>query len=164
MDLGLARTFDMIELQEPMYLGLRVTSYSLEAGDGRHWQELGARKCMGHKAIVSFPRVTASMVRLNILSARGCPAISNFRIVSDSRVPAPNLALSKPATSDTEEEGHGPAKGNDDDMETRWCAVDDGQNHWWKVDLGKNYKLTDSEIIWEMGEPGTIYKYKIEVS
>lgn len=72
-----------------------------------------------------------------------------------------NLALGKTATSDSEENANPASKGNDGNINTRWCASDGAFNHWWKVDLGSNYNLTGTEVIWEKNKA---YKYKIEVS
>ncbi len=72
-----------------------------------------------------------------------------------------NLAAGKTATSDSEENGNAAQNGNDENLNTRWCAADGNENHWWKVDLGNSYNLTGTEIIWEKDKA---YQYKIEVS
>lgn len=72
-----------------------------------------------------------------------------------------NLASGKTVISDSVENGNPAANGNDGNINTRWCAADEGVNHWWQVDLGGNLDLTGTEIIWEKSK---VYKYKLEVS
>ena len=74
-----------------------------------------------------------------------------------------NLALSKPATTDSEQTslGNTASKGNDGNSSTRWSANDGLLNHWWKVDLGASYTLTGTKVIFQYARN---YKYKIEVS
>jgi alpha-L-fucosidase len=87
IDLGAKKHFNLIELQEPIQLGLRVTGYNLEIWDGNVWTSVATQQCIGHKAIVSFPPVDASRIRLNITSARACPAISAIEIYNDPSIP-----------------------------------------------------------------------------
>jgi len=83
VNLGSVKHFNMIELQEPIQLGLRVTGYTLEVWAGGDWKVVAARQCIGHEALVSFPPVDASRVRLNVTSARACPAIRSIRVYND---------------------------------------------------------------------------------
>lgn len=73
-----------------------------------------------------------------------------------------NLALGKTASSDSAESNNPASKGNDNDLNTRWCAGDSGENHWWKVDLGQNYNISGTQIIWE--KLNRAYQYKVETS
>lgn len=75
-----------------------------------------------------------------------------------------NVALNKPASTDSEEgsKGNTADKGNDGNTSTRWCANDGNRNHWWKVDLDALYDLVGSEVMWEFD--GTTYGYVIQVS
>ncbi len=74
-----------------------------------------------------------------------------------------NLALNKPSFADSEDtcEHNIACRGNDGNIITRWMAHDEDAGHWWKVDLGKEYNLTETEVVWEFNKA---YKYKIEVS
>jgi len=77
-------------------------------------------------------------------------------------MPRPNLATGKPAMADSFEAGNPPSGGNDENVTTRWCAVDGNLDHWWEVDLGRNYAdLSGVEVYWEAGGA---YQYRIEVS
>jgi alpha-L-fucosidase len=87
LDLGAVKHFNLVALQEPIQMGLRVTGYTLETWDGHNWNSVASGKCIGHQAIVSFPSVDASKIRLNITSARACPAISSIKIYNDPHVP-----------------------------------------------------------------------------
>lgn len=72
-----------------------------------------------------------------------------------------NIALDKPATSLSQENGNGTHNGNDGSYSTRWCAANSSANQWWRVDLGDNYDLSQYNINWEMA---AAYHYIIEVS
>ncbi len=73
-----------------------------------------------------------------------------------------NLAIGKTATSDSAESNNPASNGNDNSLNTRWCAADSRTNHWWKVDLGQNYDISGTQITWE--KVNRAYKYKIETS
>lgn len=73
-----------------------------------------------------------------------------------------NLALKKPAVSDSEKStGYSALKGNDGNIYSRWCANDAHAGHWWQVDLGEIYAITGSRVVFE--EEGN-YLYVIQVS
>ncbi len=74
-----------------------------------------------------------------------------------------NLALGKPASADASQSQElSPDKGNDGDINTRWCPPDNDSGHWWQVDLGAPKTLTGARVTWEFD--GAIYGYKIEGS
>jgi alpha-L-fucosidase len=60
--------------------GQRVQKYSIEIWSGKGWQSVAAAQAIGHKKIDIFPAVTASRVRLNILSSTGAAAIREFQL------------------------------------------------------------------------------------
>ncbi|MPQ43259.1 glycoside hydrolase domain-containing protein [Clostridium tarantellae] len=74
-----------------------------------------------------------------------------------------SVALNKPVTSSPSETayGRGPDKGNDGDLNTRWCANSGEAYHWWQVDLLDFYDINQVEIIWQYNE---VYGFAIEVS
>ncbi len=72
-----------------------------------------------------------------------------------------NIALNKPVTSSSQENGHGSENGNDGNSSTRWCASNSNANQWYIVDLGDNYDLFYYNINWEMP---AAYRYIVEVS
>ena len=57
---------------------------------------------------------------------------------------------------------HGPAYGNDGDINTLWIAWGGDEGNWWQADLGRNYELTGSELTFE--NSGHQWHYQIQVS
>lgn len=62
-------TFDRALTMEWLNDGQRVEHYRIEAWDGSSWKPLVEGHAIGHKKIDAFPPVTASRIRLNILSS-----------------------------------------------------------------------------------------------
>ena len=60
--------------------GQRVQKYSIDVWTGTEWKAVAGADAIGHKKIDSFPPVTASRVRLNILSTTDAAAIREFQI------------------------------------------------------------------------------------
>ncbi len=73
-----------------------------------------------------------------------------------------NVALDRPATADSQQNGTYAAKANDGDFNTTWFTGKPTLGNWWKVDLGKPRDLTGCRLMWH--DPGFCYQYKIEVS
>jgi len=73
-----------------------------------------------------------------------------------------NIALNKPAFSDSEDPEYPAKNANDGDNATLWRAADCKPNHWWTVDLGSTFDIHGTEIVWEKSD--AVYKYKIETS
>jgi len=80
-DLGKAKTFDCLMIQEAIQLGHRTTSWSAEySNDGANWTPVpnaSGKQSIGHKWIVRFDPLTASHIRLN-LAGRAPAAIHTF--------------------------------------------------------------------------------------
>jgi alpha-L-fucosidase len=96
VDLGGQQTFNVVRLEEVIALGQRVESYQLEAyTSAGMWQLLfpaGSLTTIGHKKLDRFPAITASKVRLTILSAYASPTIRSLGVHMDSVSPAANFA------------------------------------------------------------------------
>jgi hypothetical protein len=75
---------------------------------------------------------------------------------------AAELARGKTVTASSLQIGNEPAKGNDNDTTTRWCAVSATFPQWWRVDLGAVHRLTQVSIQFE--HPERTYSYVIEAS
>ena len=60
--------------------GQNVQRYKLEAFVDGKWKEIFSGYALGHKKIDNFPEVTASKVRLNILSSAGTARIREFQL------------------------------------------------------------------------------------
>jgi alpha-L-fucosidase len=67
--------------------GQHVQQYAIEVYKGGKWIEVAAGRAIGHKRIDVFAPVTASRVRLNILSSSAEAHIREFQLF-DSRTTA----------------------------------------------------------------------------
>jgi len=57
-----------------------VEKYSIDVWTGSQWKTVSAAEAIGHKKIDIFTAVTASRVRLNILSSSDAAAIREFQL------------------------------------------------------------------------------------
>jgi alpha-L-fucosidase len=66
--------------------GQRIEKYSIQILNGGAWKSVATAQAIGHEKIDVFPAVTASRVRLNIISSTGGAAIREFQLynVQDS--------------------------------------------------------------------------------
>jgi alpha-L-fucosidase len=83
VELDPSKAFDRVVLAEPIELGQRIRKFriSVPAGPGtadnaRQWAVLAEGTTVGHKRIVRVPVTKAPRVRIEILDARACPALS----------------------------------------------------------------------------------------
>ena len=60
--------------------GQRIEKYSIDVWQGGGWKSVAAAHAIGHEKIDIFPTVTASRVRLNILSSTNGAAIREFQL------------------------------------------------------------------------------------
>ncbi|WP_230781526.1 alpha-L-fucosidase [Sphingomonas sp. Leaf37] len=81
LDLPPNRRFDLIRLREYLSLGVRVTRFAVEAEVAGRWQRLATKECIGAQRIIRLDTpIAARRVRLVILDAPACPAISEFAL------------------------------------------------------------------------------------
>jgi alpha-L-fucosidase len=73
-------TFNRALTMEWLNDGQRIQKYSIDIWSGGAWKTVVAAQAIGHKKIDDFPRVTASRVRLNILSSTDAAAIREFQL------------------------------------------------------------------------------------
>lgn len=73
-------TFERSLVMEWLNDGQHVEHYRIEAWDGKNWKTLVEGHAIGHKKIDSFPAVTTSRVRLNILESSAEPHIREFQV------------------------------------------------------------------------------------
>jgi alpha-L-fucosidase len=80
-------TWDRVVLAEPIAFGQRIRQFriSVPAGAGtsnnaREWRVLAEGTTVGHKRIVRVPVTKAARVRVEILDARACPALSMVEV------------------------------------------------------------------------------------
>ena len=92
LDLPPGRSFDLIRVREYLPLGVRATRFAVDAFSDGRWQTLAERDCISAQRIIRLDRpVTARRLRLRILDAPVCPAISEialFRQVAPQPVAA----------------------------------------------------------------------------
>lgn len=83
-DLGSAKTFDVLKIQEVIELGHRTTGWSVDYSmNGKNWipiPEATGKQTIGYKWLLKFKPVTASKVRLRITSGKACVAIHTFGV------------------------------------------------------------------------------------
>lgn len=72
--------FDHSLLMEWLNDGQHVEGFRVEALAGNQWKVLVDGQAIGHKRIDSFPRVTATRVRLRILSSTAAAHIREFQV------------------------------------------------------------------------------------
>jgi alpha-L-fucosidase len=73
-------TFDRALIMEWLTAGQQVQHFRVEAWHGKRWQNVFEGHAIGHKRIDHFAPVTASRVRLNILSSAGEAHIREFQL------------------------------------------------------------------------------------
>ncbi|WP_285743066.1 alpha-L-fucosidase [Lentzea sp. NBRC 105346] len=81
LDLGSARTFNVINVQEDMAVGMRTQSFAVDRWNGATWVQVATDTTVGYKKLVRLPApVTTSRVRLRITGSRAAPAIATFSL------------------------------------------------------------------------------------
>jgi len=75
-------TFDRAVTMEWLNDGQKVQKYAIEALTGGKWTTIASGEAIGHKKIDAFAPVTASRVRLNILSSTSEASIREFQLYS----------------------------------------------------------------------------------
>ena len=75
-------TFNRTLTMEWLNDGQHVQKYAIDAWDGKAWQRIAGASAIGHEKIDTFPPVTASRVRLNILSSSSEAHIREFQLYS----------------------------------------------------------------------------------
>ena len=75
LDLGAAKTFDVVLLQERIALGQRIERFRVEARRDGQWQKIAEGTTVGHKRLLRIEPVTARQVRVVIQQSRGAPTL-----------------------------------------------------------------------------------------
>lgn len=72
---------DAVMLQEPIALGQRIKSFSVEVADADgQWRQVASGSTVGNKRIVPFEPVTVERMRISILDSRACPLLSRVSV------------------------------------------------------------------------------------
>jgi alpha-L-fucosidase len=77
-------TFDHTTIMEWLNDGQHVEKYAIEVWTNNEWKAVASSEAIGHEKIDRFAPVTASRVRLNILSSVGQAHIREFQIYNDA--------------------------------------------------------------------------------
>ena len=80
VDLKKDATFNLVALQEPVFMGQRVKKYRVDYWDGSNWLPFSTGTTIGYKRLDRRPTVSARKVRLVIEDARSYPLISHFAV------------------------------------------------------------------------------------
>jgi alpha-L-fucosidase len=78
MDLNEEKTFNVLLLQENITVGQRVEKFVLEYWGNNRWIKATEGTTIGFKRLLEFPTITATKVRLRIVSSRLKPALSEI--------------------------------------------------------------------------------------
>ena len=81
-------TFNRALTMEWLNDGQRIEKYSIDVWTGRGWKSVASAHAIGHEKIDIFPVVTASRVRLYILSSVNGAAIREFQLYNVPESPA----------------------------------------------------------------------------
>ncbi|WP_342250516.1 alpha-L-fucosidase [Sphingomonas sp. OTU376] len=93
LDLKPGTRFDVIRLREYLPLGVRVTRFAVDAEIDGTWKTLAEHECISAQRVIRLPApITPRRVRLRILEAPACPAISEFALFA-SVTPVPVSAI-----------------------------------------------------------------------
>jgi len=162
LDLPPGRAFDLIRIREYLPLGVRVTRFAVDAEVNGAWQQLAEHECISAQRIIRLPApVTARRVRLRIVDAPVCPAISELSLFrSVAPVPVPAIVSSDPTVMDTKgwtivsASAPGAEKLLDNDAKTIWVqpAPVPGKPARVTVDMGRvqdvaGFSLTPSRQV-----------------
>ena len=93
LDFRKPTTFNRFLVQEPIRLGQRVKSFSVEAFVDGKWVPIAKETTIGYKRILRFPTVGATKLRINVLDAKSCPLISNIEVYKAPIVLTPPTIL-----------------------------------------------------------------------
>ena len=86
MDLGQPITFNIVRLREYLPLGQRIDAFALDRWQDDNWVEFASGTSVGSCRLVRGELMTTTKVRLRILKAAACPAISEVGLFAEKRV------------------------------------------------------------------------------
>jgi len=75
----------VVRLREYLPLGQRVEAFAIDAWQDSRWIEFGKGTSIGNCRLLRQTPVTTSKVRLRILQAPVCPAISELSLFSEAK-------------------------------------------------------------------------------
>ena len=80
IDLGIPKTFDVIELREDLKLGQRIATFHVQVELDGVWQEFGSGFTVGYKRLLRGSMVEAQKVRVIITEAQDLPVLTKISL------------------------------------------------------------------------------------
>ena len=84
LDLGRPVAFNVVSLREYLPLGQRVDAWALDQWKDGAWDEFAQGTSIGNRRLWRGDAVTTDRVRLRIVHAAACPAISEFALYREA--------------------------------------------------------------------------------
>ena len=78
-------TFNVLMLQENISIGQRIENFDLEYWNGNEWKIAAKGTTVGYKRLLQFREITTDRIRINILSSRLNPTISEMGLYYESK-------------------------------------------------------------------------------
>ena len=83
LDLGSDIAFNVVRLREHLPLGQRIEAVGLDQWQNGQWAEFATATSIGNCRLIRGPRITTSRVRLRVMQAAVCPAISEVGLFAE---------------------------------------------------------------------------------
>jgi alpha-L-fucosidase len=83
VELAKPTSIDRVTTMEWLNDGQHVEKYAIEVWNGKAWKSVASGQAIGHAKVDRFPSVTASRIRLNILSSSQEAHIREFQVYGD---------------------------------------------------------------------------------
>lgn len=172
LDLAPGTRFDVVRLREYLPLGVRVTRFAVDAEVDGAWRTLAEGQCISAQRVIRLPEpIAPRRVRLRIVEAPVCPAISEFALFrAVAPVPVPAIVSTDPSVLDVTRwrivaaTAPGAEKLLDNDAATVWVlpAPSASAPAAVTVDLGKaerlaGFSLTPSRHVMSKASPPKRY-------
>lgn len=92
------RSFDIIRLKENTKLGQRIDSLSIDAWLGGQWQHIAGASSIGSNRLLKLDKkITTNQLRINIVDAPVCVALSDFALFAQGDELSPDTATAAAA-------------------------------------------------------------------
>lgn len=135
------REINVLNVQEAIALGERVSRYRIDAEQNGQWQTLARGTVIGQRNLHPLAKITAARLRLVIEEAKAEPCIALFSAHLAPVIPPPptlSLTTNRPARASNvhgNSTSFGADKAVDGDENTRWATDDPTRECWLEVDL-----------------------------
>jgi len=87
VDFGKPVAFNVVRVREFLSLGQRISNFALDAWQEGQWWEFYKGTSIGNQQLIRTSRITSSKLRLRIVSASACPAISELGVYAEPKRP-----------------------------------------------------------------------------